>query len=146
MWQRVIEEAPVDAVMLHNHYSLIDTRALELLDAFATKDIGVINASPFASSLLTPGPVAPWHPANTRERALLAAVADYCDSHGFSIAKLAFQFSTQQDYFPTTLFSSARRQSLQRNLASYKEPINREHLEKVQNMLSLIMNKQWDYD
>ena len=68
LWHRVIAEAPVDVIIVHNHYSLIDTRALELLDVCKQNEIGIINASPFASSLLTPGPAVHWHPVTAGER------------------------------------------------------------------------------
>ena len=81
LWQRVIAEAPVDALLLHNHYCLSDTRGLELVPACAARDIGVINASPFASGLLTGGPIADWHPADAADRAVFAAAARFCVLH-----------------------------------------------------------------
>ena len=39
---------PVDAALIHNHYALNDTRALELLPLAKQKGIGIINASPLA--------------------------------------------------------------------------------------------------
>ena len=60
LWMRVIEEAPVDCILTHNHYSLIDTRGIELLPKCKEKNIGVINASPFASSLMSR--LRSWHP------------------------------------------------------------------------------------
>ena len=58
LWQRVIAEAPVDAILTHNHYCINDTRGLELIDPCREKNIGTINASPFASGLLTGGTIA----------------------------------------------------------------------------------------
>jgi L-galactose dehydrogenase len=146
LWLRVIDEAPVDTILLHNHYCLTDTRGLELVEACQQKEIGIINASPFASGLLTPGPVADWHPANREQRGHFADAAAYCESQGFSLAKLAFQFATQQDYFPTTMFSSSNTRSLTRNLAAYLEPVDPAEVKKVQEILSPVMNLQWDYD
>ena len=146
LWQRVIAEAPVDAILSHNHYCLNDTRGLELVDPCRAKNIGMINASPFASGLLTGGKVADWHPANTAERAIFAEAAAFCVRQGSSIAKLAFQFACQQSPFHTTMFSTARSTSLQRNLAWYGESYDASLLAEVRRILSPVMNKQWDYD
>jgi L-galactose dehydrogenase len=35
IWKRVIAEAPVDVIMLHNHYNLIDTTALDVISPFS---------------------------------------------------------------------------------------------------------------
>lgn len=146
LWRRVVREAPVDAIMLHNHYCLNDTRGLELVPECRERNIGVINASPFASGLLTGAPVADWHPSTEEERAVFAAAARLCEERGSSIAKLAFQFASQDHDFPTTLFSSARVSSVQRNLAWYHEPLDPELLRDVREVLAPVMDKQWDYD
>jgi aryl-alcohol dehydrogenase-like predicted oxidoreductase len=146
LWQRVIAEAPVDAILTHNHYCLNDTRGLELVEPCRAKNIGMINASPFASGLLTGGKIADWHPANTAERALFAGAAAFCERQGSSIAKLAFQFACQQSPFHTTMFSTARTTSLERNLAWYDEPFDASLLAEVQKILAPVMNQQWNYD
>jgi L-galactose dehydrogenase len=146
LWQRVIAEAPVDAILTHNHYCLNDTRGLELVEPCRAKNIGMINASPFASGLLTGGKIADWHPATVGERALFAEAAAFCEREGDSIAKLAFQFSCQNTPFHTTMFSTSRTASLQRNLAWYGEPYDASLLAEVHKILAPIMGKQWDYD
>jgi aryl-alcohol dehydrogenase-like predicted oxidoreductase len=146
LWHRVIAEAPVDAVMVHNHYCLNDTRALELVPECAAKGIGMINASPFGSGLLTGGPIADWHPADARDRQFFAEAARHCEQRGTSIARLAFQFSSQDHPFHTTMFSTARTASLQRNLAWFEEPLDRELLAEVRRILEPLIDKQWDYD
>jgi aryl-alcohol dehydrogenase-like predicted oxidoreductase len=146
LWQRVIAEAPVDAILTHNHYCLNDTRGLELVEPCRAKNIGIINASPFASGLLTGGKVADWHPANPAERALFAEAAAFCEKQGSSIAKLAFQFSCQNTPFHTTMFSTARTASLQRNLEWYGEPYDAALLAEVRKILAPVMDQQWNYD
>jgi L-galactose dehydrogenase len=146
LWDRVVEEAPVDAIMLHNHYCLSDTRGLELVGKCAARNIGMINAAPFASSLLTGGPVAEWHPADEGERALFARAARHCEAKGSSIAKLAFQFSCRNSPFHTTMFSTASSGSVQRNLEWYREAIDTELLNEVRGILKPVIDKQWDFD
>jgi len=146
LWFRVVAEAPVDAILMHNHYCLNDTRGLELVPACGEKGIGIINASPFGSGVLTGGPVADWHPADADDRAVFAAAARFCGEAGTSIAKLAFQFATQDHPFPTTMFSSSRTASVRRNLEWYREPIDRNLLADVRKILAPVIDKQWDYD
>jgi aryl-alcohol dehydrogenase-like predicted oxidoreductase len=146
LWQRVIAEAPVDAILTHNHYCLNDTRGLELVEPCREKNIGMINASPFASGLLTGGKIADWHPATAGERAIFAEAAAFCEQQGSSIAKLAFQFACQQSPFHTTMFSTARSESLRRNIGWYGEPYDATLLAEVRKILAPVMDQQWDYD
>lgn len=146
LWFRVVEEAPVDCILTHNHYCLNDTRGLELVPKCRDRNIGLINASPFASGLLTGGKVADWHPAGPAERELFAKAAIWCEERGVSIAKLAFQFSTQCKDFHTTMFSTARVSSVKRNLEWYYEPYEEELVEEVRKILAPVIDKQWDYD
>lgn len=146
LWKRVIEEAPVDAILMHNHYCLNDTRGLELVPLCREKNIGIINASPFSSGLLTGGAIADWHPADQADRGIFAEAARFCEERGTTIAKLAFQFASQQPHFPTTMFSTSRTSSVARNIEWFQEPYDPELLAGVQRILEPVMNKQWDYD
>lgn len=146
LWQRVVAEAPVDGILTHNHYCLNDTRGLELVPACKAANIGMINASPFASGLLTGGPIADWHPAGAEDRMLFAEAARFCEQQGTSIAKIAFQFACHHSPFHTTLFSSARTSSLARNLAWFTEPLDQDILHEVRRILAPVIDKQWNYD
>jgi L-galactose dehydrogenase len=145
LWQRVIAEAPVDAILTHNHYCLNDTRGLELVEPCRSKNIGMINASPFACGLLTGGGIPDWHPASAEERAIFAEAAAFCERQGSSIAELAFQFSCQQSPFHTTMFSTSRTASLQRNLAWYGNPCDAALLAEVRKILTPVMDQQWKF-
>lgn len=146
LWQRVIAEAPVDAILTHNHYCLSDTRGLELVEPCRAKNIGMINASPFASGLLTGNRIADWHPSTPAERALFAQAAGFCLQHGTTIAKLAFQYACWNSPFHTTMFSTARTASLLRNLEWYREPYDAALVAEVRAILAPVIDQQWDYD
>ena len=122
-----------------------DTRLLELLPIALHKGIGIVNGSPFGSGLLTDRGPADWHPADAADRAVFASAADYCRQHGTSISQLALQFSSQNPAIPTTLFSSASAESVQRNVAWHAEPVAAELLAEVQKLLQPVMNKQWNF-
>jgi L-galactose dehydrogenase len=146
LWLRIFTTLPANAGLVHNHYTLHDTRTLELVPVAREKRIGIINGSPFASGLLSGREAPAWHPATPEDRRLFREAAAWCDQRGVPISKLALQFSSQNPDFPTTLFSSTRSQSVRRNVAWHEEPFDPALLAGVQNLLAPVMNKQWDYD
>jgi L-galactose dehydrogenase len=146
LWNRVIGQAPVDVVMVHNHYCLNDRRGLELVPGCEAREIGMINASPFASGLLTGGDAPDWHPASAEICEVFAQAATFCSEQGSSIAKLAFQFASQDSPFQTTMFSTARPSSVERNVAWYSEAIDKSLLAEVLEILAPVADHQWDYD
>jgi aryl-alcohol dehydrogenase-like predicted oxidoreductase len=146
LWHRIFGTMPADAGLVHNHYNLQDTRALELLPVARQKAIGIINGSPFGSGLLSGREAPDWHPATETERQFFREAAAFCKRHGVPIGQLALQFSSQNRDFPTTLFSSSRSASVRRNVAWHEEPIDPDLLKAVLSILKPITNKQWDYD
>ena len=146
LWHRIFATLPADAGLVHNHYTLNDTRALELVSIAQEKGIGIINGSPFGSGLLSGREAPGWHPATAAERRLFREAAVLCEQQGVPISKLALQFSSQNPAFPTTLFSSTRSESVRRNVAWHEEPFDSALLARVQQVLAPVMNKQWDYD
>jgi len=145
LWMRIFSSLDVDAGLVHNHYWLNDTRITELLPLAESKQIGIINGSPFGSALLTDRGPAAWHPANPQDRAVFKAAADFCRQQGTPIAKLAIQFSSQNPNLPTTLFSSASPESVRQNVSWHEEPCDLGLVSEVQKILEAVRDKQWDY-
>ena len=146
LWHRIFSDYDVDAALVHNHYCLHCTRVLELLPVARLKNIGIINGSPFGSGLLTEKGPADWHPATPAERRLFREAAAVCRQRSVPISKLALQFASQNPEIPTTLFSSARAESVRRNVHWHEEPLDPNLLLAVRRVLAPVMNKQWDYD
>ncbi len=146
LWHRIVATVDIDAALVHNHYCLNDTRALELLPAVLEKRIGLINGSPFGSGLLSGREPAAWHPAEEPDRAWFRKAAAFCDRQGVPISKLAIQFASQHPQIPTTLFSSASPQSVRRNVEWHEEPFDPALVAAVQEILGPVRDKQWDYD
>lgn len=146
LWRRIFSTLPLDAALVHNHYTLADKCALELIAAAKEKGIGIINGSPFASGLLSEREAPDWHPATHKDRLLFRAAGEFCRNRGVPISKLALQFSSQNPDFPTTLFSSARSISVRKNVQWHEEPFDPDLLAQVRTILAPVMNKQWDYD
>jgi L-galactose dehydrogenase len=145
LWERILKDYDIDAGLIHNHYCLNDTRLLNLLPVAQVKDVGIINASPFASGLLTDRGPADWHPATKEDRALFQQAAALCKEYGTSISQLAFQFSTQHPEIPTTMFSTADVGSVARNLEWFSTPFDADLAKQVQSLLAPVANKDWAY-
>jgi aryl-alcohol dehydrogenase-like predicted oxidoreductase len=143
LWYRIFTTLPVDAALVHNHYSLHDTRLLELMPIAREKGIGLINASPFGSGLLTDRGPADWHPANAEQRAIFKQAAEFCAAQGTNISKLALQFSSQHPDIPTTMFSSANADSVKRNVAWAAEPYDPGLVAQVRQILKPITHIDW---
>ena len=143
LWHRIFTTLPVDAALVHNHYSLHDTRMLDLLPFAREKGIGMINASPFGSGLLTDRGPADWHPANAEQRAIFKQAAEFCAAQGTNISKLALQFSSQHPDIPTTMFSSASAESVKRNIAWAAEPFDPALVAQVRDILKPITHIDW---
>jgi len=145
LWFRIVSDFDIDVALTHNHYCLNDQRLLELLPPASEKGIGIINASPFASGLLTDRGPADWHPAPAKDRALFAKAAEFCREQGTNISKLALQFSSQRREIPTTMFSSASSESVRRNVTWHEEPCDPALVAEVGKILEPVFNKQWNY-
>ena len=146
LWQRILNSLEIDAMLCHNHYCLNDTLTLSLLPVVKEKKIGLINGSPFASGLLTGRKPPDWHPATREDREVFLKAADFCNSEGYPLPKLALQFSSQNPDIPTTLFSSANPDSVERNIGWHEEPADMDMVSRVREILKPVLNKQWMYD
>ena len=145
LWQRIFCSLPIDAALVHNHYCLNDTGVLDLLPLAQEKGVGVINASPFASGLLTDLGAPAWHPASDDDRAVFRKVSQFCAGCGVSLSQLALQFSSQNVEIPTTLFSAANADYVAKSVQWHSEPYDRAMVAEVRKILAPVMNKQWDY-
>jgi aryl-alcohol dehydrogenase-like predicted oxidoreductase len=120
-------------------------RLLELMPMAKELGIGIINASPFASGLLTESGAASWHPARKQERALFQAAATLCQKQGTSIEKVALQFASQRAEIPTTMFSTSSRDRVKQNVQWFEEEADGGLVKQIQQILMPISNKEWKY-
>jgi len=145
LWERVLRSHPIDIGLSHNLYCLHDTRLASLLPIARERGIGIVNASPFASGLLTERGAPAWHPADAAQRQVFAQAAAHCRSKATDIARLALQFSCANPEIATTMFSSADPEAVRRNVAWSDEPIDRDLLADVQDILAPVRNTEWNY-
>lgn len=145
LWKRVLAEAPIQVALIHNHHTLCDIRAYELLPLAEARGIGVLNAAPFASGLLTGGRLPAWHPAPAWAVEIVERAAAVAEGHGTSLARLALGYASHEPRLPVTIFSCADAETLLRNLRWATEPLDWRAVADVQCALEPVMNHQWQY-
>src|SRR4029077_5018894 len=79
----------------------------DLAPYLKSKQVGILNAAPFAARLLTNAPLPTWHKASEPVRAACRKAAELCQARGSDIAKLAVQFSIRNPDMATCIVGSA---------------------------------------
>lgn len=138
-----VADGTVESVLNFCHHTLNDDKLVDYLDYFEHKGIGIINASPFAMGLLTQRGIPDWHPAPKPLVEACAKAAKYCAEQGYPIEKLALQFSVSNPRIQTTLFSSARPESVLQNIKYIAEPIDWSLVEKVKQIIGDQQRVSW---
>ena len=77
------------------------------MDYLASKNMGLINASPISMGLLSHRGPPVWHPAQAAVKEACLAAAKYCESQDVNISTLAMHFTLAHPKITTTLVSTA---------------------------------------
>ena len=136
-------EGTVESVLNFCHHTLNDDKLVDFLDYFEEKGLGIINASPFSMGLLTQRGIPDWHPAPKPLVEACAKAAQYCAEQGYPIEKLALQYAVSNPRIQTTLFSSARPESVLKNIKYLEEPIDWSLVEKVKEIIGHQQRVSW---
>lgn len=142
----VIEHVPagtIDSVLSFCHYTLNDDTLVDYLDFFESKNIGVINASPYSMGLLTERGIPDWHPAPAALKRLSQKAIEYCRSKGASIEQLAVSFSVHNPRIATTLFSTTNPENVLKTIRYANTPLDTELLEDVQKIFEPGFRDTW---
>lgn len=143
LFEKILPQVEVDAIISYCHFSLNDMTLLELLPLLNSKGVGLVNASPLSMGLLSMRGAPDWHPASMEIKEVCHQAAEFCESRGGDISKLAIQFSTSNEQIPTTLVSTANPETIVKNVTWTEEPMNRELFSEVLRILAPIQNKSW---
>lgn len=143
IFQNVLKRHPVDVILSYCHYSLNDASLSELLPELAAAGTGVVNASPLSMGLLTGNPVPAWHPAAPLIREVCQRAFEFCEAAGYSLPKLAIQFSVNHPGIPTTLVSTASPENIRKNAAYALEEPDMDMMEKVLELLKPVQGLSW---
>ncbi|MFC4808658.1 aldo/keto reductase [Paenibacillus sp. GCM10023250] len=143
LFEKLLPQVNVDAIISYCHYSMNDTSLLGLLPLLEENGIGLVNASPLSMGLLGTRGTPDWHPASRFIKETCMKAAEYCAAQGTDIAKLAVQFSTGNERIPTTLVSTANPANIRSNARWTDEPIDHGLLLNVLDILKPIHNETW---
>lgn len=143
MFKYVADRARLDVILSYNHYTLQNTMLADLAPYLKSKGVGVMNAAPFSARLLTSAPLPKWHKAPANVREVAARAAAHCAARGSDIAKLALQFSIANEDMTTCVTGSASPKRVAEWAKWAAEPMDRELLGEVLEILGPIHN--WIY-
>lgn len=142
----VVEHVPagtVESVLNFCHYCLCDDKLIDFLDFFEERGIGVINASPLSMGLLTMRGAPDWHPAPVELRMACAKAAQYCDSIGYPIERLAMQYSVGNGRIASNLFSTTNSANVLKNIDFVSQPADEEVVAKVREIVGDQFRVSW---
>lgn len=142
----VVEHTPegtVESILNFCHHCLCDDKILDFIDFFKSRGIGIINASPLSMGLLTMRGAPDWHPAPQPLRDACARAAQYCDSIGYPIERLAMQYSLSNDDIASTLFSTTNPDNVLKNIEFVSQEADPEVLQKVREIIGDQFRVSW---
>lgn len=118
----VMRQATIDCILLAGRYTLLDRSAVaELLPLCEAAQTSLIVGGVFNSGILATGPVEGAHfdylPATPEVLEKVAAMQAIAESQGVPLAAPAMQFPLQNPLVASVLLGTARRSSLERNMA-----------------------------
>ena len=138
-----VPEGTVETVLNFCHFCLNDDALTDYLDYFESKQIGVINASPFGMGLLSERGVPDWHPAPPALVEACQRAVQHCRAHHYPIDKLAIQYAVSNPRISSTLFSSANPANVKKNIAYVEEPIDWNLVQEVKEIIGDQQRVSW---
>jgi len=142
--RRVITDTEVDVVLCYAHFTLLDTcLANDLQPLAAKRHVGLINAAPLATGLLTSSGPKYDHPAGPRIRGAADKIKVACDGLGIDINFLASQFSSQRSGCTTTVFGTGNPAHVDVAVAALETPIDEEALSRIRQFAEDSSGVHW---
>ena len=143
MFRYVLDRTDLNVILSYNHYTMQNTMLADMVPYLKEKNVGIMNAAPFSARLLTGTKLPDWHKATPKIRQIAEAAAECAREGGSDIAKLALQFSIDHPDFATCIVGSANPNNVQKWVDWANEPIDRELMNRVLEILKPIHN--WFY-
>jgi aryl-alcohol dehydrogenase-like predicted oxidoreductase len=139
----VLAAAHLDVVISYAHYTLQNTSLTPMLPLFEAHNAGVINASPLALGLLTPGGPPKWHLAPDEMKVKCREAAEWCASKGIDIAELGMRFALSEPRIHSTLSGAVSPAEVERNVRAVGRAPDPELVAAVQKILSPVRDRIW---
>lgn len=136
----------IDTLLSYCHYTLLDDTLLSLLPAASSAGVGVMNASPLAMGLLSPGGPPDWHPAGAAMKAAAKAAAAELPL----LPRVAIAFSVRHEGMATTFVGMCTRDQVRDNVdtvrAALAGPPTAEEAEQMRRAVEIfepVHNTTW---
>ncbi len=128
LMQRYVETDAFDLLVTHNRYTLLNRSSTALIDAAASRGMGVLNAAPYGSGLLAKGPdsgaryVYQEAPSEVLDRA--RSMDAVCRRDDVPLGAAALQFSMRDPRITSTIVGMTKPERIQQTIewASYPIP------------------------
>ena len=143
IFHRVLAEARVDTILSYCHHCLNDTSLQSLIPLPQAQGVGIINASPFAMGLLTERGPSAWHPASAEIKSACARAVAHAKAKGFELGQVALPFALNHPDIATTFVGMPTVSNVRSNLRWIEEPLQKNLLAEVQEILRPIQNQTW---
>jgi L-galactose dehydrogenase len=141
IFREVSSQSELDCILSYNQYTLQNTRlADELVPDLKAKNIGIMNAGPFAARLLTNATLPVWFRDPKNVQAAARKAAEYCQARGVDIAQLALQFSCANADMATTVAGSANPNNIRKWVQWLESPVDRQLMQEVIDILAPVRN------
>jgi L-galactose dehydrogenase len=139
-----IREFDLDTVLSFCHYNILNRTLDEgLVPAAKETDTAIINGSILHMGILTESGPPDWHMAPERVKLAGERVRTFCREQGTSISDLSIQFAFANPEIAVTLLGASRIESFQRTLDALAQPLDRQLLEAVDQIIGDDMNLTW---
>jgi L-galactose dehydrogenase len=137
----VAAQAELDCILSYNQYTLQNTRLIDdVAPMMKSKNIGIMNAGPFAARLLTNATLPSWHRGSKEVQQTAQKAAMLCSSRGVDIAQLALQYSCAHPDLATTIAGSANPTNIRKWAEWLAKPMDHELLNDVLAVLKPVHN------
>ncbi|MBX3419989.1 MAG: aldo/keto reductase [Pirellulaceae bacterium] len=141
IFSTIAAQAELDCILSYNQYTLQNTRLVDdIVPLMKLKNIGVMNAGPFAARLLTNAPLPIWHRDSKTVQQTARLAAEHCQSRGVDIAQLALQYACSHPDLATTITGSANPNNIRKWAQWLEQPIDTELLGEVLGILEPVHN------
>jgi aryl-alcohol dehydrogenase-like predicted oxidoreductase len=140
IFQKVLSETDLDFILSYNHYTLQNSMLADLVPFLKSKNVGIMNAAPFAARLLTNTTLPVWHKATPQVRSICKIAADHCSANGYDIAQLALQYSIANQDMATCIVGSANPENVRKWVQWANAPVPSALMAEVQKILAPIHN------
>jgi aryl-alcohol dehydrogenase-like predicted oxidoreductase len=140
IFSRVLERTSLDFILSYNHYTLQNTMLSDMVPYLKSKNVGIMNAAPFAARLLTNTTLPVWHKATPEVRAICKRAAEHCAAQGYDIAQLALQYSIAHPDLATCIVGSANPENVKKWVAWAEAAVPDVLMQEVLGILKPIHN------